>query len=308
MKTERDEKYEGGKPILFDSVKIEDKIFLIKGKIFKIASLKQEWFEDINQPEVIIERLKKSEKCPDILTFIQRLPETNPKFPYFFISEKITALMITDYKTWFEKQIAKDTRKKTKRAEKRGVEIRIEKFSDELIMGIMSVFNESPIRQGKPFWHYGKDFITIKKELSLDLDKSIFIAAYYEGLMIGVVKIIFAGKIATPGIIVTKVSHKDKYVANALMAKIVELCTMKNIHCITYGPWWRGSMAEYLRRNGFERITVPRYLIPLTKKGQFYLAIKFYLTLKDILPEKLIYFLIAVRTRWYCKKFKKDKE
>jgi hypothetical protein len=308
MRTEKNVAYYKGRPIVFDSVQIEGKTFVSKGKYIKIVSLKHEWFNDINDPEDIIKQLSRSEICPDIFTFIQRLPEINPKFSYFFIPEKVTAIKFNSYKDWFEKKITKETRKKTKRAEKRGVEIKIEKFSDDLIIGIMSVFNESPIRQGKPFWHYGKDFNTIKKEMSLDLDKSDFIAAYYEGSMIGVVKIIFAGEIATPGIIVTKVSHNDKYVANALMSKVIELCAFKNIQYVTYGPWWRGSMAEYLRRNGFEKMIVPRYFIPLTKKGKIYLKLKLYLSIKDILPEKLIKILLAIRSKWYSKKYKVDNE
>jgi len=27
-----------------------------------------------------------------------------------------------------------------------------------------AIFNESPTRQGRKFWHYGKDFATVKKQ------------------------------------------------------------------------------------------------------------------------------------------------
>ena len=41
-----------------------------------------------------------------------------------------------------------------------------------LVNGIIGIFNQSPVRRGKPFWHYGKDFDTVKKEMSLGLRES----------------------------------------------------------------------------------------------------------------------------------------
>ena len=29
-----------------------------------------------------------------------------------------------------------------------------------------AIFNEAAIRQGRPFWHYGKDFETVKRQFS----------------------------------------------------------------------------------------------------------------------------------------------
>jgi hypothetical protein len=36
-------------------------------------------------------------------------------------------------------------------------------IKDAFVEGMWSIFNETPIRQGKRFWHYGKDVPTLKK-------------------------------------------------------------------------------------------------------------------------------------------------
>ena len=134
----------------------------------------------------------------------------------------------------------------------------------------MGVFNETPVRRGKPFWHYGKDFETLKQGLSRDLDRSKFIGAYDGGELVGFVKIEFVQKddLRIPGLIVSKLQARKKYVNNALIAKSVELCCQHRIPFLTYTTWRRGSQAEFLVRNGFQKISVPRYWIPLTPKGK----------------------------------------
>ena len=129
---------------------------------------------------------------PDLLTFWQRLPDTVPIYPYYYETEILSAIPLKDFKHWWEKQIGSDTRKKARRPEKRGVEIRVVPLDDAFVSGVMGVFNETPVRRGKPFWHYGKDFETIKQGLSRDLDRSKFIGAYDGGELVGFVKLVCA--------------------------------------------------------------------------------------------------------------------
>ena len=71
-----------------------------------------------------------------------------------------------------------------RRAAKRGTTVRTGELDDELIRGITEIYNETPFRQGKKFPHYGKDFATLKKEISTLLDPSEFIGAYFENELI----------------------------------------------------------------------------------------------------------------------------
>src|SRR5215831_6558870 len=159
-----------GKPILFDAVKIDNKVFVMTGRFLRIAKMWEEWFEDVESPERIVSQMKMLDHPPDLVTFIQRLPGSSPRYEYHVEEQRLTALPIKSYKEWWERQISSETRKKAKRSEKRGVEIRVAEFNDDLVRGISSIFNESPVRQGTPFWHYGKDFDTVKREMSLDLE------------------------------------------------------------------------------------------------------------------------------------------
>ena len=54
------------------------------------------------------------------------------------------------------------TRNMVRKAGKKDVSIRVVGFDDKLVEGIAEIYNESPLRQGNRFRHYGKDFETLK--------------------------------------------------------------------------------------------------------------------------------------------------
>lgn len=279
----------------------------MSGKFIRTAKMWEEWFEDVQSPESIVSALKSMEDPPDLFTFIERPPEFSPRYGYHVEWQQMTALPIRTYKEWWEQQISSETRKKAKRAEKRGVEIRVSEFNDDLVRGISNIFNESRIRQGTPFWHFGKDFDTVKREMSLDLERSLFIGAYYEGSLVGIVKLLYSDKVAEPVIIVSSTAHQNKYLNNALIAKSVEMCAIRGVPYLSYGPYWRrGTMADWLRRNGFEQLLVPRYYVPLTVKGQVALRLKLQHGFRLFIPEAVRDWAVQLRTRWYQARYCRD--
>jgi hypothetical protein len=178
--------HKGGRSVEVSSIRIEDKRVIVEGRLLTIARLKDEWYDDIGDPELITRALREHPSTPDIFTFWQRLPDTTPVFSYYHEPEALSAVPLTDFEHWWTKQISSDMRKKAKRAEKRGVEIRIVSLDDDLVRGVMGIFNETPVRRGRRFWHYGKDFDSVKEILSRDLDTSRFLAAYFEGELVGI--------------------------------------------------------------------------------------------------------------------------
>ena len=88
------------------------------------------------------------------------------------------------------------TKKCTSRSQRRGVEVRPVAFDDELVAGICTIYNESPVRQGRKFWHYGKPPTRVKEENSSYLDRSIFVGAYLGTELIGFVKFVQVGRVA----------------------------------------------------------------------------------------------------------------
>ncbi|MFX0136121.1 MAG: hypothetical protein ACFFDN_20945 [Candidatus Hodarchaeota archaeon] len=293
-----------GKRTAVDLNIIDGKPIFIIGKLLKIARIKDEICDDgIHNPEIIINELKKNKKA-DIFTFDQKLPYTEPKFNYYFEWDNFAVLQIKSFEHWWNKQIHNDARRMVRKAEKKGVVVKVGTLTNELISGIKSIYDETPIRQGKPFWHYKKDFNMIKNDNSSFLERSEFIGAYCNNELIGFEKIIYTGSRADPINLLSKIKDRNKAPTNALIAKSVEVCAQKGITYLTYGKYLYGkksadSLSEFKKRNGFEKVDIPRYYIPLTLKGKIALKFKLHKGLIELLPSYLIDILLKMRTNLY---------
>jgi hypothetical protein len=281
----------------------------VTGKIFKIASIKSDWYRDMNDPLNYIESIKKSKINADIFTFIQKPPEITPKYKYHFEWENYAVIKIKSYDHWWEKQTTKNNRKRVKKSRNRGIIVKVTGFDDKLIKRIVDIYNEFPIRQGRKFWHYGKDFETVKVENSSFIDRSDFICAYFNNELIGFIKQVYTADCAVIMQIISKLKFRDKFVNNALIAKSVELCAIKNISYLiysqfTYGKKGEDSLTVFKSRNGFKKLDLPRYLIPLTIKGKIAIRLKAYRNMSDILPKTLIILLLKMRAKWYKLRYK----
>jgi len=287
-----------GAPVLMDAVRLPDQTFIISGKVLRTASLKNEWQEDVANPVAVARALKDARARVDILKFWQRVPETKAKFNYHKEWRDIATIPISDYKHWFEKQISPKARNKVRKALKLGVKVGQVELTDNFIRGVMGIYNQSPVRRGKPFWHYGKDFVTVKDELSLDLDRSIFVAAYYQEQLIGFIKFLVADRYAMTLLILDKHAHRDKAPMNAMVAKVVEICAERKIPYFTYTVWRRGDHGHFQESNGFEKMSVPEYYIPISVIGKLALLLRLHRGIKGALPERVIVWLLEARSRW----------
>ena len=149
----------------------------------------------MNDPESFVAALKQSGLRADVLTFFQRPPDVKPKFSYPVEWDNYAAVTLTNFEAWWEK-LPQEARKNTRRAAKRGVVVKVVPYDDALAQGIHKLCNESPVRQGEPFWHYGKDFETVKREHGTYLERSEFIAAYFEDELIGFIKMVYVDRLA----------------------------------------------------------------------------------------------------------------
>jgi hypothetical protein len=298
-----------GRWVPADAVRILDRVLVIRGKWIKVASLREELYEDVENPSALIAELKRGKVRADIFSFWQRLPEIKPKYSFYFEWDNFAAIRVTTYETWLEKQIDGNARRAVKRAPKRELTVTVVKPDGEFINGIVSIFNETPIRQGKKFWHYGKTYYDVKKEIiERDFDVAEFLGAYYEGRLIGFVKIIYTRGYANFAQILSMIAHRDKYPTNALIAKAVELCAEKKIPYLVYERFVYGqkgsdSLSDFKRRNGFEKIDVPRYYIPLSVKGKIVLKMKVHHGIIGIVPRKVLNRIIDLRRRMYERKY-----
>lgn len=296
-----------GKPVSINSVRVGNQVVIVTGNFFRMAMIKEEWYKDVEDPESIIKALKDAESKPDIFTFWQRLPEIKPKYNYYMEWDSVAAIPVKSFNYWFEKQINPGARKAIRKAAKSGIFVTVVPFSDELVHGIVSIYNETPIRQGRPYMHYGKNFETVKEEISEVIDRCDFIGAYYGGELIGFIQLAHAGKYAIPFGMVSKLEHRDKSTQNALLAKAIEVCDKKSIPYLLYGGWTGGGLGDFKRHNGCEKIDLPRYYMPLTLRGKIILKLKLHRGLRGILPERLLLRLLDLRKRWYSLKYRDAK-
>ena len=276
---------------------------MIEGKALRVAKLdpwfQQEWFEDIENPEMLIDALQKSRDCPDILTFWQRLPDTEPRYPYQMERDSIAALPIKSYAFWLEKQIDRKVRNKVRKAQKNGIVVKPATFDDQFVRGMTSIFNETPIRQGRQYLHYGKDFETIKREFSRFLFREEIFGAYLGEELVGFIMLADAGKYASLGQIISKIAYRDLAPTNALLAKAVERCAEKGVPYLVYALWLEDSLGDFKRSNGFKKFDLPRYFVPLTSKGKLALKLGLHRSWKAALPNRLKRPLKKLRKFWH---------
>jgi len=294
-----------GEPVQCDAVRVNDQTFFLSGKLLRTASLgrdKDEWQQDVKNPEEAIQALKGCESRVDLFKFWQRIPESEAKCGYYHEWRDVAAIPVSNYKHWLEKQISPKARNKVRKSVKFGIVIEQTELTDELVRGIMGIFNQSPVRRGNRFWHYGKDFETVKKEMSLDLSESIFITAYRGEELIGFIKLLLADRYALVTLILDKVNHRDKAPMNGMIAKAVEICAARKIPYLVYYMWRRGGHAEFQESTGFKRIPIPEYFVPLTFKGAIALRLGLHKGAKGLIPPKVMPWLLALRAKWYAGK------
>jgi hypothetical protein len=295
--------HSNGVPVTLDAVRVNGQTFLIRGKYLKTAELKEMWAEDVANPAEVIHQLRHMPIKPDIFRFWQRIPETTPKYPYYRELIDVAAIPITTHKQWFEKQISRSARNKIRKAFKHGVEFHEELLSDRLIRGITALYNDSPVRRGKPFWHYGKDFEMVKKQVSEDLDVCRFVTAYSEGELIGFIKLLFFDRCARTAGILDKLSCREKSPMNGMISKAVEICATNNIPYLVYSTWRRGDHGQFQASTGFIKTPLPEYFVPLTAKGRMALTLHLHKGLKSRIPERTMIRLLQLRAIWYARKF-----
>ena len=295
-----------GKTINVPSAQINGGIVIVTGRLIKIAAIKDEYLlEDnpIGDPESFVSRLRESRLRADIFTFTQRLPDTAPKYKYHLEWDSAAVTPITNFSDWWERRAEYDVRKAVKRAKRLGVVVKSSEFDDAFVEGICRIYNESPVRQGKVFWHYRKDFNTVKRENSTYLERSVFIGAYYKDELIGFIRMVYVGTIATTLQVISQKGHFDKKPMSALIAKAVEICESKGVSHLVYGSYRNddpnSSLTEFKRRNGFEEVLLPRYYIPLTLKGRIVLALRLHHGPAARIPKPLLNQLRKMRSRWY---------
>jgi hypothetical protein len=278
----------------------------VEGALLRTARIDGEKYCFIDDPEPIVSALQRCGTRVDLFTFMQRLPETAPKYDYPMEWDNLAALPISTFEHWWTKQIGFKARNKAKQAEKHGITLRELPFSDDLVQGICEIYNETPVRQGKRFPHYGMNTEQIRRYAGTFLDQSVFIGAFSQEKMVGFTKITMDETRTQAGLmhILSLVSERDKAPTNALIAQAVRLCASRGVKYLVYSNFAYGkkkkdSLSDFKERNGFTRIDVPRYYVPLNAFGRAALRLGLHRKLIDRIPESMTARLREFRSTWY---------
>ena len=272
----------------------------------KIAAVQDEELcvgDVVEEPESFIARLKERKLKADLFTFGQKPAEATPKHGYHMEWDNAAGIPIKTYAEWWE-QLPQETRRNVKKAAKAGVVLKSVPFDDTLVQGIVDIYDETPVRQGRAFWHYKKGFKAIKEEKATYLQRSEFIGAYLGDELIGFIKLVYVGEYASILHILSKVQHTDKRPTNALIAKAVEICAERGksylLYCkYVYGKNDTSPLTEFKRRNGFLKLTYPRYYVPLSGYGNLMLKMGLHHGFVNVLPKPLFTALLAIRKKCF---------
>jgi hypothetical protein len=289
-------------PLIFNDIP-----FRVSGRILRTVALAKEFYQNVNNPELIISFLIQSEVSADIFTFLGAFPENIPTYRYHYELDNLAVIPITSFDYWWQKQIPKQTRTHVRKAQRRGISINLVNLSERFVTGVMEIYNESPIRQGKPFLHYGIDYSTMRADLLEDSDTCDYIGAYLGDELIGFLKLLYGNCWARTVNVLSMIKHRGKSPTNALLAKAVEICAEKHLSYLIYGKMVYGSanfatLTQFKLENGFTRFNIPRYYVPLSKKGEIALRLKLHHGITGLLPPFIATFFLNLRKMWFLRR------
>jgi len=278
----------------------------IEGRLIRIGRLEAEGFEYVEDPEPLLAEIAREGTGLDLFTFIQKLPGQPPLYRYPMEWDNLAAMPITTFEHWWTRQIDAKTRNMVRRAEKKGIILREVPFDDNLVKGIWEIYNECPMRQRRPFPHYGKDVETVRRMSATFLASSVFIGAFLGERLVGFAKLTMdrARSQAAVMHILSLNEHRDKAPMNALIAESVRVCQRRAVPYLVYSKfsYWkkqRDSLSDFKERNGFRRYDVPRYYVPVTWLGKAALSLRLHHGLLGSIPEPVVVGLRRVRDTWY---------
>jgi len=116
-------------------IKVCGKEIRIEGRLIRMAQLEGDGYEYLEDPKAMLEGLRECKTRIDLFSFMQRLPETSPKYAYPMEWDNLAALPVTTFDHWWTQQIGFKARNKAKQGEKKGVVVREAPFDDALVKG-----------------------------------------------------------------------------------------------------------------------------------------------------------------------------
>ena len=279
---------------ILDVDKDIEKLAIRKKAFVRIANDPKEYEKSVIPDSTRLQKF--SERGVDIFSFVERswiLKTPNPPSNWLKTEDNVALLQVIDYKDWWE-TVGKKTRNMVRRAEKAGIETKVTEPDENFVEGVWNIYNETPIRQERPFPYYG-----ITKQSTEDILKltpgATFIGAFFQGEVVGFLQLIQGDNIKIVGQILSMQKFWDKAINNSLLAKAIEVTAETKGRWLMYGRMGNHpSLDRFKESNGFVKFPITRYYVPVTGKGRVAIRLGLHREFKDALPQSLKYPLIPV--------------
>jgi hypothetical protein len=263
-----------------------------KRTFFRIARDGEEYVKDCFPTDAFIDKMR--ERGVDVFTFIERKWSKTVSVPskhWVNAKDNIGFIEITSYDDWLQK-VGKKTRNMIRKAEKSGVIVNTVEPDDRFAEGIWKIYNETPIRQERGFPHYGETLRQVTNNLRQAQNYN-YIGAYLENELVGFIQLEDSENLTIISQILSLQKYRDKAVNNALIAKAIEVCAARRIRSIMYGRIGNHpSLDVFKTNNGFYKLELTRYYVPITWRGRTATMLGLQRELKDSLPQPLKYLLM----------------
>lgn len=270
------------------------------GLLVRTLKVRQELYDEVSDPHSTIQAASQR-RGADVATFLHRFPFNGRPLPLQHDNDNYAVLPVSSHAQWVA-SLSKSNRKRLRLSASAGVVVSEVKLSDDFIRGVVAILNETSVKQGRRFWHYGKGVEETRKLLWRDLGKykCRFIAAHHNGELIGFVKLLYGRNFARPSLILAKLAHRDKYTSHALVSKCVEVLAQDGVPWFIYGNFDYGrkgseTLREFKQSLGFVRHDIPRYYVPLTWLGRLAVATGLHRGVAALIPRPLIRIALSIR-------------
>ncbi|MDQ6623901.1 MAG: hypothetical protein M3Y86_10535, partial [Verrucomicrobiota bacterium] len=131
----------------------------ITGRALRVATIQdEEWIEGapLDEPGSFLAEMQARSVRADLFSFAEPTGRLTPRFPRYHLEwDNAAVVPLTTFQDWWENRVPQETRKNVRRSQRRGVTVHDVAFDDALVHAIKTIYDETPLRQGRRFWHYG---------------------------------------------------------------------------------------------------------------------------------------------------------
>lgn len=279
----------------------------VDGRLVRIGHLDGDKYMFAENIEETLAALRASKERIDLFTFLQKPPDVTPRYAYPMELDNLAVMPISTYEHWWNHQIKSLARNRARQAEKKGLSVREVPFDDRLIEGIVAIHNETPIRQGRRFPHFGMDWEGARNYAGTFRERSVFLGIFDQERMVGFVKLVIDDSSRYACVIhnLSLIQYRDRAPSNALMAQAVKSCVARGLSHLVYEQFRYGKkdadgLSAFKETVGFRPMELPRYYVPLTSLGWLALKLRLHHSWVEHVPEPLLARYRALRSTWHA--------